>query len=93
VNLTDRMIAANKLERKTGVYIFEIEPDIPVQNSELRTGDIIVAFNNKPVSSVDDLHKLLNEEVIGQRIALSVLRDGRKKEIGVIPGEMKGRQQ
>ena len=89
VNLTDRMIAANKLERKTGVYIFEIEADVPVQNSELRTGDIIVAFSNKPVASVDDLHKLLNEDTIGQQITLGVLRDGRKRDVIVRPGEMR----
>src|SRR5579863_5569793 len=29
VKLTERMIAANKLERKTGVYVFEIVPDQP----------------------------------------------------------------
>jgi len=28
------MIAANKLEKKTGVYVFEIVADQPVYNSE-----------------------------------------------------------
>lgn len=89
VNLTERMIAANRLERKTGVYISEVEADIPVYNSELRRGDIIVGFNNHPVASVDDLHKQLNEQTIGQRIEVQVLRGGHKTTISVIPGEMK----
>jgi S1-C subfamily serine protease len=92
VNLTERMIAANRLERKTGVYIFEIEADVPVQNSGLRIGDIIVSFNNKPIASVDDLHKLLNEDTIGQYVILGVLREGRKRDVEVIPGEMRFRQ-
>jgi S1-C subfamily serine protease len=89
VNLTERMIAANKLSAKTGVYVFEIIPDSPAYNREIRIGDIIVEFNNKPVSSVDDLHKLLNEKVIGVDSELGVLRGGRKAVIKVTPEEMK----
>jgi S1-C subfamily serine protease len=89
VNLTERMIAANRLERRTGVYISEIEADIPVYNSELRRGDIIVGFNSRPIASIDDLHKQLNEQTIGQRIELQVLRGGHKTAITVIPGEMR----
>lgn len=87
VNLTERMIAANRLERRSGVYVFEIEADIPVHNMELHTGDIIVAFNNEPIGSVDDLHKKLHEKMIGQKVGLTVLRGGRKVDISVIPGE------
>jgi len=89
VNLTERMIAANRLERKTGVYISEVEADIPVYNSELHRGDIIVGFNNHPIASVDDLHKQLNEQTIGQRVEVQVLRGGHKTTISVIPGEMR----
>jgi S1-C subfamily serine protease len=87
VNLTERMIAANKLERRTGVYVFEIEAAMPVQNAELRIGDIIVAFNDEPVASVDDLHKNLSEKMIGQSAILTVLRNGHKVRVKVIPGE------
>ena len=62
VNLTPRMIAANKLETKTGVYIFEIVPDGNFYNSEFRIGDIIVEFDGNPVSSIDSLHLLLKEK-------------------------------
>lgn len=55
----------------------------------LRIGDIIVEFDGKPVATVDNLHKALNEETIGKRITLTVLRDGRKQELTVIPSELK----
>jgi len=89
VNLSERMIAANKLEKKTGVYVFEIIADQPAYNNEIRIGDIIVAFEGKPIGTVDDLHKTLNEKLIGHEAILSVLQNGRKTEIKVIPGEMK----
>ena len=89
VNLTERMIAANKLSAKTGVYVFEIVPVSPPRNHEIKIGDIIVEFNNKPVGSVDDLHKLLNEEMIGINTEIGVLRGGRKTVIHAIPAEMR----
>lgn len=86
VNLTPRMIAANQLKTKTGVYVFEIIPDADVYNHQLRIGDIIVEFENKPVASVDYLHKYLNEETIGKKSNLGILRGGRIERIQVIPG-------
>ncbi len=88
VKLTPRMIAANQLERKTGVYVYEIVPDANIDNRNLLVGDIIVGFNNKAVSTVDDLHKYLNASTIGKRSELGILRGGRKLNIAVIPGEM-----
>jgi len=89
VNLTQRMIGANQLKTKTGVYVYEILADANVYNNQIRVGDIIVEFENKPVATVDNLHKYLNEEVIGKKINLGVLREGRKQNIIVIPGELK----
>lgn len=89
VNLTGRMIAANRLEKKTGIYISEVVPDQPTYNNELKSGDIIVAFNGKSVGTVDELHKQLVETVIGRATRLEVLRNGHKEVVNVIPGEMK----
>lgn len=89
VNLTPRITVANKLQTKTGVYVYEILPDADVYNNPLRIGDIIVAFDEKPVATIDNLHKYLTEEVTGKYTELTVLRGGRKQTITVIPGELK----
>jgi S1-C subfamily serine protease len=89
VNLTPRMIGANQLKTKTGVYVFDIMTDVNALNSQLRLGDIIVEFEEKPVATVDNLHKYLNETVIGKKISISILREGRKQIVLVVPGELK----
>jgi S1-C subfamily serine protease len=88
VNLSSRMIAVNHLNTITGVFVFEIVPDCSADNHELRVEDIIVGFEGTSVSSVDDLHRLLNEQAIGRKVQLSVLRRGRKQDITVVPGEL-----
>lgn len=87
LNLTPRIIGANQLKTKTGVYVFEILADADTYNNQLRMGDIIIEFEGKPVATVDNLHKYLNSDAIGRRIELGVLRNGRKEMITVIPGE------
>ncbi len=88
VSLTKRMIGFNKLKTATGVYVFEINAVEGINNSEIKTGDIIVEFDDKPVSNVDNLHKYLSENVIGKKISMGVLRGGIKQIITVIPGEI-----
>ncbi len=87
INLHSRMIAYNKLEGRTGVYVFEIVPDGDSYNSEFRLGDIIVEFDHHPIHTIDDLHKYLNEQSIGRRIEVAVLREGKKNYVHVIPSE------
>lgn len=86
VKLTNRMIAANKLTTQTGVYVFETIPDGNYDNSQLHIGDIIIAFDNIPVATVDDMHLLLTEKQIGRKVLVDVLRGGHRVTITVTPG-------
>lgn len=88
ITLSERMIAANKLANKTGVYVSEVVADAPAINNNIRKGDIIVAVNNMPIGGIDDLFSKMNGDLIGEYITLSVLRNGYKKDIVVMPGEM-----
>ncbi|QJB36915.1 trypsin-like peptidase domain-containing protein [Chitinophaga oryzae] len=86
VKLTARMIAANKLTTQSGVYVVETIPDGNYDNSRLHTGDIIVAFDNVPVATVDDMHQQLTEKQIGRKVPVDLLRGGHKMTVTVIPG-------
>jgi S1-C subfamily serine protease len=87
IKLSDRMIATNKLQNKTGIYLSEIIADAPTMNNSLQFGDIIVALNEQMITSIDDLYGQLNSELIGKQVGITVLRNGYKKRILVIPGE------
>ncbi len=89
VKLTNRIIEVNQLKTRSGVYVYEIYKSSEINNMEMKEGDIIVEFEGNPVSTVDNLHKLLNENVIGMKISLGILRGLRKQIITVIPGEIK----
>lgn len=88
VKLTKRMMGFNKLTADTGIYVFERNTISGVNNSEILVGDIIVEFDSKPVASVDNLHKYMNEDVIGKKLSIGVLRGGIKHYVNIVPGEI-----
>ena len=84
--LTERMIAANKLSVKTGDMSLNYS-DSPSGITKL-VDDIIVEFNNKLWAVLTTRDKLLNEGIIGINAEIGVLRGGRKV-IHAIPAEMR----
>jgi S1-C subfamily serine protease len=70
-----------------GVLVVGAEPNSPAASAGLVEGDIIIAFDEKPITSVDSLHRLLTGEMIGQEIKLTVLRRTEKLEIPIKPAQ------
>ena len=89
IELPARVVNYNKLNVKSGIQVHTVEPDVQAFNEEIEAGDVIVGFDDQPVSGIDDLHKLLDEKTIGKKWKLDVLRRGIKKTIDVIPAEIK----
>ncbi len=58
----------------TCVEVVEVHGGSPADGAGLRPADLIVSFDGKPVSSVDDLHRWLGPEAVGKNAELGVLR-------------------
>src|SRR5438094_4839486 len=65
VALHRRVVRYYDLPIESGVLAMSIEKGSPAERAGLREGDIIIAYGEKAVSSVDDLHRLLTEEQLG----------------------------
>jgi regulator of sigma E protease len=63
-----------------------IEPGLPADKAHIRTGDVLVSVNGKPIHSVDNLLGAL-QEAKGSPVQLTILRD-RKNLTLDIPGEL-----
>ena len=78
---------AHGLDGKTGVLVTGVEPGSPAQRAGIETGDIVVGFDGKAVTGIDDLHRLLVTERIGARTTITVLRRADKLELAIVPAE------
>lgn len=88
VPLPAKWLNALEITTKGGIQIQSIEKGAPADQAGLKTGDIIVQFEGKPVDSIDALHKVLDETSIGRAISLWILRDGGLKSVTAVPAEM-----
>jgi Do/DeqQ family serine protease len=66
-----------KLPTADGALITTVQPDSPAARAGLRRGDVVLAFNGRPVRSGPDLRNRLGLTAIGENIELTVWRDGR----------------
>jgi S1-C subfamily serine protease len=86
--LHKRIVEAHKLSVKSGVLVQQIEGLGPASRSGLRKGDIIIAVEGHPTASIDTMHRLLDGESIGKRIALTVLRNQSIEVVHLVPVEL-----
>jgi S1-C subfamily serine protease len=89
VPLPPKWLNALEVPTKGGIQIQSVESGGPADKAGLRSGDIILQFEGKPVDTIDALHKVLDESSIGRSITLWVLRDGQLKSLVAVPVEMK----
>jgi S1-C subfamily serine protease len=73
------------LEQETGVMVFQVEAGAPARKAGLTMGDVIVAFNGKPVGDFYDLPRLLSEDVAGKKTTLTVIRGEKLLELTITP--------
>ncbi|MGH9387946.1 MAG: S1C family serine protease [Vicinamibacterales bacterium] len=83
-----RLVREHKLTREQGVTITAVSEATPAEEAGLRAGDLIVDFAGEPVSSIDDLHRLLTEDRIGQVTPIRLLRRGELRQLVVVPREV-----
>jgi S1-C subfamily serine protease len=77
----------NRLAVTSGVFVVSVEPGSPATAAGLKDGDVVLAFAGIPVTGVDDLHRLLTEERIGEPTRVTILRAARRRQITVVPQE------
>lgn len=91
VPLPRRIVRFYNLPVESGILVVSFEENSPARKAGLREGDIIVGFDDQPITGIDDLHKLLTEERIGHKSTLVVIRGTQKLDLEVVPGESKER--
>jgi len=69
-----------------GALVTGVEPDSPAAAAGLKTGDVIVALDGRPIDRSAELPARVAEMKPGQRAALEVLRDRRSTTLQIVTG-------
>ena len=74
VPLDVRLRRHHGLAQTTGVLVMDVIADGPAARASLQASDVIVTLDGAPIVGVDDLHRALTGERVGQPIAIGLLR-------------------
>lgn len=69
------------------VNIAEVTKDSPADKAGLKAGDVISAANGTAINTPDELVKLVQAAKPGDKLTLSIVRDGKAQDIAVTLGE------
>lgn len=78
------------LESTDGALVSDVSPLSPAEKGGLKRGDVIVEFNATPVKESRDLSRLVGMAVPETSSELGIVRDGKRRNISVVLGEMPG---
>jgi S1-C subfamily serine protease len=91
ITLSRRRVQISHLESAGGVLVTAVMANSPAESAGLRPRDIVVELAGAGVGSVDDLQRLLAQERIGKTVPITIVREGTRRILPIIPAESPGR--
>ncbi len=87
VTLPRRIARALGLAGDRGVGVLQVSEEGAAAAAGARPRDVIVSFAGSVVAGIDDLHRLLVDEVIGVPLPMAVVRGAEVRRLVVVPRE------
>ncbi len=75
-------------EDPSGALVGDVQDASPADKAGLQSGDIVLEYDGRAVEDTNQLRLLVAATKPGERVALDVFRDGRRKQLEVKIGEL-----
>ncbi|HKQ89368.1 MAG TPA: trypsin-like peptidase domain-containing protein [Blastocatellia bacterium] len=93
VQLHRRLVRYHNLAVETGILVVSTEPGGPSSKAGVQEGDVIVGYDDLPIASIDDLHRLLTDQKVGVKSNLTVIRRNEKLALSITPEDLRMRDE
>ncbi|MSN27020.1 MAG: Do family serine endopeptidase [Geobacter sp.] len=87
--LTADLAKSFGLESEKGVLIASVEKDTPAERAGLKAGDVILEYDGKVISELNELPRFVAETSINKKVKLTIIRNGKKQDVPIIVGKLK----
>ena len=81
IDLTEELAKQNNLV--VGIYVKAIDDFSAAEKAGLKVGDVIIKADGQEVKTTDDLNKIKDTHEIGDKMTLTINRNGSEKEVTV----------
>ncbi len=82
--IDDQFAKDNKLSSLSGVYVEDVVNGGSAEKAGIKSGDIILSVQGKPVNGKSELMEVVSQLSPGDKITVSVLRDNKQIDLPVI---------
>lgn len=72
---------SSNINFEEGIYIEEIDPQGPLKNSGIQTGDIIEKIDDTKIESMNQLKEYIYEKNIGDEVILQIKRNNKRIQV------------
>lgn len=86
--MTPELAKSFNLKNNKGALIAQIEKDGPADKANLKEGDIIVEFNQKPIAEIRELSLAVASTKPGSKVPIKVIRDNQEKTLTITIEEL-----
>ncbi len=86
--MTKEYASSLGLPNTNGAEVQQVEPNGPAADAGMRTGDVIVEFNGKPVTNNRDLVSMVTRTAPGTTVPVRVIRDRKTVSLNVTIEEL-----
>ena len=87
-DLTPEMAEQFQVKEKEGVLVAQVHQGTGAEKAGLASGDIIKSVDDKAIKNTTELIKEIQKKKVGQKIKLSVVRDGKAMTLEVTTSPM-----
>ena len=86
--ITTDLAKALEVEEQSGALVSDVSADSPAEKAGIERGDIIIDFDGHKIKGSRDLPAKVAATPVGEKVELTVLRDGKEKQLTVSVGEL-----
>ena len=69
---------------QVGAVVNHVTPDSPAEKAGIKPGDILIAFNGKPLKNIRTLFRLLTSVPVGSKVEIDLIRDKKPEKVTAI---------
>ena len=92
-DVTSEFAEAYDLEDASGAVITQVHDNSPAENAGVQNDDIVIAVDGDKIENSTDLTTKIGMKQPGTKVKLTIIRDGKKKQINVKLGEFEEEQE
>jgi putative serine protease PepD len=79
-------VSTQDVAGSTGAGIAEVRADTPAADAGLKGGDVVTKIDGESVDSADELRSLIDSKQPGDKVSLTITRDGSTRTVNVTLG-------